>query len=1453
MSQRRKGIPIFAAMLAAWASLGAPAAAQPALTEEDQTWRPVAELCRTGRIMPGDTDDPAVRVGRWLVLRCETDLSYAAGRMQGFCYVQNATTPFCPDVNPDGGRQEVIDPCPSASLDYDESRFMWRCLPDDLAPSYDIRTSSLYDVMNAAPPESPVCGHSPRYALRLLTLPYSLFDRMTGQGTDLDIPARIRAIDMIMRGWPEGGFDPLTFTPGPSPQDPYALRFCLMDGHDTDRAGDTAEADRYVYLELFRPEARGTPTLPARLRTDTGERVDLTLHAIELFTHVFRSEPIALSDFASASGDVELFGAAVGLLDRLTIVSAAPSAELRPAEPPLRPERFAQLTLEAAPELSGTPLRIVLEGRHRAFPEGEELVAEVPALFPIDGAGCRLPGDEAAATLICEPDADRLAGLAIETPVAGFLHWEITDAETGDPLGDGLLEIQFDADGTGTGAGDGSDETPTPAILQVLTVYPQLGLSDLDDFATRYPDPSDPFSGGTGGTRHLLVIGRDLPQSAAETDLADTPGILYSFAESPDSVGAHFEHSMLREGLSRLAGDAVEPQDMATALRDAGLDVIVLRADLRPGVLPGEQIVALNGAQAAWQLRFGNLGTTLDFVRASGDPDRPWEPVGETPGQEVLSLRLRVTPGIVPYGDVPARVAFQDPESGTEQALDLVLSPQSGGVWLSPPFGIGVPAKDADGRPLILDPGAAEELIVTGTVAENFALQRMPAALGQRGALLYFPTEVDRPFAEDLETAAQCSGLRPEEWTPDQLANSLTAFDDGDPFANFIITMGVDFDDLIAGGNVTQDVLVGHHAALLGLRRAMLVHGAERAESLRAVRDDPAELLAMTAAWHREWRQITSDDPQSPLFRISVPAEPIAETLPYGRLLRSSEFYADALREAGFGEARVFAFFEEAGRAAIDRQLEALDAARSELRALAPCDLAGMMRFARNARAYAEADVIPRLLQSDGRQFVPDPQARRWLRSAIGVADTWHAQIRASEADSDAVSLYISIVTLPLAPLELGVISSVLMVQNLADMALSTASLGMRYAAAQDELRLALGLTPLLGEARLDTAEAELPSFAGFVAQTGLNLVSLGFDVAAIRRAHALGALAEAGEAAGDATRTVTRISPEGLGALAELRDALLRARRARLAPDRPERIALSAAQSARLAALGSDAGGLPRLFPFVSDAPTFSLADRLDGTGLDALEAIDSRLEDLVIDLAEDDLAALFSLQTRQILRDPGVVVGTRANLTDVIAQAAYRPDLDFRVHLELGPSALGNVRAFGIDWDPVAIVVHEAGHIAQLRFGEAAGLVVGRVVRELDSSLRMVVVQNALARAGTGAQAISTRDALRFAFGYALDTQAKSLRNLATGSYFQTPGRQFDGLFQVDAAEAIARARAALPDATEREILEAFIEAHSNATRTYGAELARHASWGQLGTGARWRDLVRDAQARLAALPPP
>ncbi|MBF9059184.1 hypothetical protein HKCCSP123_08320 [Rhodobacterales bacterium HKCCSP123] len=1131
--------------------------------------------------------------------------------------------------------------------------------------------------------------------------------------------------------------------------------------------------------------------------------------------------------------------------------SAEPSADLRPAEPPLRPERFAQLTLAAAPEFAGTPLRVALEGRHRAFPEGDELVTAIPALFPIEGAGCQLPEDAAESALICNPDASGHARFAIETPVAGFLHWDITDAGTGAPVSDGLLEVRFEADGTG--AGGGSEEAHAPTILQVLTVYPQLGLSDLDDFATRYPDPSDPLSGGTGGTRHLMVIGRDLPQSAAETDLTDTPTILYSFAESPESVGAQFEHSMLREGLSRLAGDAVGPEDVRAALRESGLDVIILRADLRPGVLPGAQTVTLNGTQATWQLRFGNLTTVLDFVRASGDADRPWERVSETPGQEVLSLRLQVSPGTVPYGEVPARVAFEDPESGAEQALDLVLSPQTDGVWLSPPFGIGVPANGGDGTPRILDPGAAEELIVTGAIAEEFALQRMPAAIGQRGALLYFPTEVQRPFSEDLETAARCSGLRPGEWTLDQLANSLTAFDDGDPFTNFIITMGADFDDLVAGGNVTQDVLVGHHAALLGLRRAMLVHGAERAESLRAVLDDPAERLAMTAAWQREWQQITSDDPQSPLFRIPVPAEPIAETLPFGRLLSGSDFYADALRDAGFDEARILAFFEEAGHAAISGQLDALDEARTELRNLDPCDLPGMMRFARNARAYAEAEVIPRLMQSDGRQFAPDTQARRWLRSAIGVADTWHAQIRASEADSDAVSFYISVVTLPLAPFELGVISSALMVQNVADMALNTASLGMRYAAAQDELRLALGLAPLLGEARLDAADAERPSFAGFVAQTGLNLVSLGFDVAAIGRAQALGALAEATDAAGDATRTVTRISPEGIGALAELRDALLLERRARLAPDPPERIALTTAQNTRLAALGSDAGGLPRLFPFVSDAPTFSLADRLDGTGLEALEAIDSRLEDLVIDLAEDDLAALFALQTRQILRDPGVAAGTRASLTDVIAQAAYRPELDFRVHLELGPSALGDVRAFGIDWDPVAIVVHEAGHIAQLRFGEAAGLVVGRVVRELDSSLRMVVVQNALARAGTGAQAISTRDALRFAFGYAVDTQAKSLRNLATGSYFQTPGRQFDGLFQVDAAEAIARARAALPDASEREILEAYIEAHTAAERTYGAELAQHASWGQLGSGARWRDMVRDAEARLAALPPP
>ncbi|CAN0364052.1 unnamed protein product, partial [Hapterophycus canaliculatus] len=175
--------------------------------------------------------------------------------------------------------------------------------------------------------------------------------------------------------------------------------------------------------------------------------------------------------------------------------------------------------------------------------------------------------------------------------------------------------------------------------------------------------------------------------------------------------------------------------------------------------------------------------------------------------------------------------------------------------------------------------------------------------------------------------------------------------------------------------------------------------------------------------------------------------------------------------------------------------------------------------------------------------WVPDVPAHRWVRAAAGLARAYHAQVDASHADTDAVTLALFVLTLPFnVSTEAGVIAAMTAYETI-DASLGAISAVQRYELAREDLRLSLGMSTVIGDGRYEQALRRDVSDVGTLLQTGLGSAMLGFNAlrltTALRAQDGLQTLRNIGD------RPNVDISPEGLDNLAALRDDFLQRRAA--------------------------------------------------------------------------------------------------------------------------------------------------------------------------------------------------------------------------------------------------------------------------------------------------------------------
>lgn len=1385
---------------------------------------------------------------------------------------------FCFTADGADTRQEVVQPCPLQNYILDHPNARYRCeeatsgaLHDHIQPGSDQPIDGFeggfIDLLSERT-GIPTCGYTQRYGHRVLE--FSLEENHQ-RFLEATLTETVEFYDWLNNGYPEGSFSPDTFQQGASLQEAQPLRFCVINGALTGQS-ETAETDQSFYLEMYRPDAVGAGPIDARIRDTQGQRFDIQLSPDSHFPFIFRSGRLDAETFAVRNETITVYGAALGLLDTIDILPPDEDFEItfEPNEGPLVAEQLYQIDLTIVDAEVAESFFIEMEGRHAAFPDGEAGTAELRLIAGLEDAGCAYSDEQ----LLCTVDDDGNAAFFIDVPDSASLHWTATSLSDETRMSEGDLEILPFGSGTG---GTVEDEDELPEIRLVLLTQPQTGLDNLTDLASRYPFGSDVAVTQSDRWRYVVLIGENLPLSASEAELNGVGSdILYFFEESHESIGAAFDGSHLDQGLSRLAEAGETGADVMARLRAQDLDMLVVFAQMEQGVRPGPKRFQMNGQSVLWSLEFADTFAALGFARPDPNVDGRFEPVSESYGHETLFAELTLVPMEMPYDDIVATLDITDGETGdVVDTRDVILSPTAGGRWRSEPLMLD-PAGDADA--IRIESGDIDYSTLTLSLPLEFTAAEMPFAAITRGTLTILPQPPTSQWIEDVETAAQCSGYALTDDTPQGLARSPAAYDEGDPFENLII---------LNGEWVSQDVLVGHLAGLLTIRRTYLRASALEEQRLRDVLADPARLAGQIAAWRQAFDALGLSDPDSPLFKINIPAAPLNLTTNFGHILQYSTGYTEELSKTGMTDAQILDWFEAAGRVATTAMLNAVVQTRNEVRAMGECDALSLMRFAYNTERIAELAVPYMMRQTFQGQWEPDVEARRFVRSTAGLARAFRAQEDASRNDSDTVTLALFVLTLPLNIFsETGIIAAVTVYET-ADAALGGISAIQRHQLAREDLRLSLGMSVTIGDGRYELALRRDASDIGTLLQAGLGSAMLGFNglrlTQALRAEDGLQALRQIGEG------PHVEISPEGLDNLAALRDDLLQRRNvggalgaedtatlSRLldgefldgallnrrladapprpvgpAPPRPERIGLTDAQLGAAAARGASPDGIPRVLPHTPDAPSLGVASVVDPLTQGALLRADSDLAAIAAALPDGDLGRLLATQTRGALRDPNLVVQVNRTMDD-IGRGSFLNRLHHKYLVQVEPLFFAGSRAHGIDWDALAILAHEIAHMIQSRFQQGSGVIIGRAMREFDASLVMVSIQNAQVRVLGRGEQIGGGQALRFALDYALSTQIRAWLRNGMSPRFTDASRYFDGLFQLDLAEVLARSTAHFPGMSERAILEEFVAAHERAIAAYSGSVGALPNAAQLQVIDRWRNLFNDAHARLAALPP-
>lgn len=672
----------------------------------------------------------------------------------------------------------------------------------------------------------------------------------------------------------------------------------------------------------------------------------------------------------------------------------------------------------------------------------------------------------------------------------------------------------------------------SPEIVAVVVLTDQTSYyNGLPNF----PYPFNPGAAPNSDRRTLFICGRGLPHNYDEKIryASDDRTLDYSTValdseknKDPDT------QNQFRRGWAQV----LRPLDADTREIVSKLDGMIVRVDLRKGVLPGLKEFRVNDLSGSWILHFGDDRASISFAREITADQSDQTNSLLLPERFFIEVRTEVP---LPLNEIPLVVEVNDAEVDWKGSPSIIashvkdeetgetveisndtrphrLAKLKNGVYHTSYIelieaGRPAPTPEPGVFYLPVKPGDT----IRARIRDPNLLNASPPLA--QATVLRTPAQLGETWKEALERAARADGIEVTDW-------STLSGQEAAEKANIIFT---------AGEKRRIKITVGEHAALLLLRDAFVKSIEEAAKDLPDIKDD------LTLRGFRQAIERDVWNTRSPWHYVEVSGTGIRNVPLYNAFSERymTEEFGDQSVEANRDAAEKWSL--NAVREGLNKYKQTVQEAIEKAKPanLPDSDVEGLIKLIGRGYEPLLPEVLPRMMRlsetgTPPRQlWIPDLNGRYSLRELHTVVEAISAQEEYSKLDTQATLLALTLVSSPFMLGENLVCAAVLWGTEAVNTGVAIADVA-EFIQQRKDIKFALGASLVLGTDRLSEAMLNKSEWFQLVASVGP--AALGLPAATINLVPRLSiAIAHA--------RTILnlyKIESRGLEAFKKLSDA---------------------------------------------------------------------------------------------------------------------------------------------------------------------------------------------------------------------------------------------------------------------------------------------------------------------------
>ncbi len=597
--------------------------------------------------------------------------------------------------------------------------------------------------------------------------------------------------------------------------------------------------------------------------------------------------------------------------------------------------------------------------------------------------------------------------------------------------------------------------------------------------------------------RSLFIYGVNLPDAVGDpvnVESLNDERLTYSrqqvAADAENRItGPDFERGwqMAREALPAEYRDRIEE-----------LTAIIVRARLEPGVRPGDKKLKLNGAEAEWQLQFGDMVAEMRFTREFQSENIPagdsfvsgHEGTTHVFVPEVIQIEVRTA--VLVLQRIPVIVGHNGAIIPDGSARTWTATPVSGSplLYRTPPIQLvdanpgnrQVRVRDGD----LLSAKLGEEGLLamvqggrdTSVGQAEATRQQTRAAWDAQARVSRTPARLGSLWKAALKRAADCKNIAVHDWrtlsgSEYDLVTNLIVWDWENRGLRVnvrdmaaVLLLNDEFERMMA--DVIQRIpVVKTPEQIAAMRRALKPHMDNENFPLTTIKIDGHDTFGVD----QPFRLAFDEDYDSAYFQIY-----------FGNDVAAAKVWSDAALVEGL----------EAYRNQI---VEVYERSRDA----GDCDFDDVIEITGLGFQPVVASLIPKLMKLENDVWVVDREARAAVRGVSNLAAAVCAQADYSKADTAVVVTAATAVAGTVGLVFRGTWAALLaLTADIGDLIYTGITGAMEYVDSQRELDFARGSAEILGMSRQRRAEARERSLAGVFAETalaGLGAVGSAGDV----------------------------------------------------------------------------------------------------------------------------------------------------------------------------------------------------------------------------------------------------------------------------------------------------------------------------------------------------------------------